>query len=248
MTKRKKLALRITLICTAVLVSVVLIFGGVCLTLMSQDNISAMYTMTEEDDSFLGMLLKGAITGKEFDLTETQVNTYLNKTFCAEDKPMKKIRVYFHKNEPVEIYAKVYQFGADRAMYAKAELEILPEMGKTAVRISDVKLGELHVHGHVVDNMLRNFAKSTPLAEFSNGVLYIKTEYSYEGKNFSLSLRLEKLEPSDRTITCKTNSFSNEVIYAIKDYLVSDDGQEFFKSIFGEKINNIKNFILGLFF
>ncbi|MBQ9461923.1 MAG: hypothetical protein IJU51_08450 [Clostridia bacterium] len=248
MTKNKKKVFRITLICTAVVLTVVVIFGGVCLALMSQDNISTMYTMTEEDDSFLGTLLRGAMVGKEFELTETQVNTYLNKTFCAEDKPLKKIRVYFHKNEPVEIYARVFRFGAERAMYAKAQIDLLPEEGRTAVRITDVKLGELHVHSHVVDNMLRDFAKSTPLAEFENGVLYIKTEYSYEGRNFSLMLRLEKLEPADRVVLCKTNSLTSEVISAIRDYLLSDDGQDFFKHIFGDKINDIKNFILRFLF
>ncbi len=248
MTKNKKKILRIVIVCAAALAAAAIGFNIVCLILMSQDNIAPMYTLTEEDDSFMGTLLKGAVTGREFDLSEAQINTYLKRNFCGDNKPLRKIRVYFHNEKPSEVYARVYCFGAERALYADAEIELMPERGQTAVRVNNVKIGELHIHGFVLDNVLQDFADSNPLAEYTDGVLYIKTEYSYEGKNFSLTLKLEKLEPGDRIIVGKTNSLTMEAVNAVKDYLLSDDGQEFFKGLFGEKINDIKNFVLRLLF
>ena len=248
MTKRKKLVLKIALVIAAVILAGILTFGGICLYLMDQDNISDKYTITERDDSFLGTILKGAVMGSEFELTEAQVNTYLDNTFCAEDKPLRKIRVCFYRDMPAEVYARIFYMNRERAFYARIQLGLIPEKGVTAVRFSDVKIGELKIHSHVIDSLLNDFAKSTPLAEFKDGVLYIKTEYSYEGRNFSLTIKLEKLEPSGGTVLCKTNSLTHEVIYAVKDYLLSEDGQEFFKNIFGEKINDIKNLLLRIFF
>lgn len=248
--KKKKLALKITVIAVLCIIAAVTAFGGVCLHLMTQDNISDKYTLTaeERDGSFLGTLLKGAMRGSETELTEAQVNTYLNDAFCGQDRMLRNVKVYFHKDAPVGIYAKIYYLNRELAFSANAIIELEPEKGRAALRISDVKLGELKVHSPVIDSVLSSFAGSTNLAEYTDGILYIKTEYSYNGKNFNINLHLEKFEPADGTVKCKTNSLTWELIGALKDYLRSDDGQSFVRQYFGEKVNNIKNLLLDLFF
>ncbi len=241
MAKRKRLATRIVLVTIAVILAGVMTFGGVCLYLINQDNISDKYTLTEEDDSFLVTLLKNALTGSEFELTEAQINTYLFKSLCSENKFLRRVRVYFHKDGPSEIYARIFNMDREQALSAKAQIELIPERGVTAVRVSDVKLGELHVHKPVIDSLLRDFAKSSLLVDYYDDVLYIKTEYTYEGKNFSLSLRLERFDPDDGFVHCKTNSLTREVISAVKDYLLSEEGREQIKGYIGDKLSDLKD-------
>ena len=249
MSKKKKIII-VTVIVLVFVLAGTAIFGGVCMHLMTQDNISDKYTLTDEerDGTFLGTLLKAAITGSETELSEAQINTYLNDSFCGPDRVLRKIRVYFNKDEPVKVYARIFHFNRELAFSSDADLTLEPENGRIAVRIYNVKLGELNVHSPSIDSVLEKFAGNTNLAEYTNGILYIKTEYSYDGKNFSITLRLEKFQPQNGSVLCKTNSLSRELLYALKDYLRSEDGQSFIKQYIGEKLNDFKNRLIDFFF
>ena len=107
---KKKNILRIALIIAAVILTASVGFAGVCAALAFTDNYKDKYTLYETDDSFLDIVLKNAITGREFILTEAQINTYLNKTVCMNtengERKIKNLRLYGLYNQ-IEIFIHI---------------------------------------------------------------------------------------------------------------------------------------------
>ncbi len=118
------------------------IYFAVYTTLIRQDNIRDKYTLTERDDSFLWSALKASLKGDTFDATEAQINTYLDTAFCGEDKFLKNVRVYFHAQEPCEIYARIHYNGQDLALSAWADMTFDSTEGVVGIQCRQVKLGE----------------------------------------------------------------------------------------------------------
>lgn len=219
----------------------------VCTILARQDHIKDKYTLTETDDSFLWSALKASLTGAVFDATEAQINTYLYSTFCGEDKPLKNVRVYFHAQEPCEIYARIHYRNYDFALSAQAETTFDSQEGIVGVRFQHIKLGEWSVPIGRVRSILRDFADKYDLFTFEEDVLYVRTRYVYDFGDFGFQLRLEEFSPQEGYLRCRTNSLSRELLTALKDYLLSDNGQELFTRLFGKRTNALKNFVLEYF-
>ncbi len=230
--KRKSIAGRIILFVTALLLIGVLVVGSVCISLALRDNIKEKYTMTETDDGFLFTVLKGAVFGKAFEVSDVQVNTYMNDKFCGADKPLKNIRVYFHNNESDEFFAKIHYFNHDLAFQGKVDYTLDKSEGVIAASLKDVKIGELSIDGIILNALLSGLAEKTDNVQLKDGLLYIRTRYLYELGDLSLTLRLEELESGDGMITCRTNSLTLEVLGAVKDYIFSEKGKELFQRIF----------------
>lgn len=249
---KKKKILRITLIIAAVILTASVGFAGVCAALAFTDNYKDKYTLYETDDSFLDIVLKNAITGREFILTEAQINTYLNKTVCMNtengERKIKNLRLYFHSESDTELYARINFMGHDCGLYSRISVILDPITGIAAVRFYDTKLGELSVPDKVRDNILSDAAEENKLMTFQDGVLYVKTMYVYEFKNFSLKLNLEKFEPTDSGVRCRTNSLTLEALKAVKDYFLSDDGQALCKKLFGYNLYDLRDGILKKIF
>ena len=95
-------------------------------TLITTDNCADKYTLRETDDTFLETILKGAAFGEEFELTDTQVNTYVNQKYCGvkNDTGAENIMIYFHKDAPTEIYARIMYRGLEMSARAEAEIGI----------------------------------------------------------------------------------------------------------------------------
>lgn len=224
------------------------IYFAVYTTLIRQDNIRDKYTLTERDDSFLWSALKASLKGDTFDATEAQINTYLDTAFCGEDKFLKNVRVYFHAQEPCEIYARIHYNGQDLALSAWADMTFDSTEGVVGIQCRQVKLGEWPVPSWRVENILRDTADKYELMTFEEGILYVRTRYEYHFGDVSFHLRLEEFSPQEGFLRCRTNSLSRELLSALKDYLLSDDGQELFTRLFGERTNRLKNFVLRYFF
>lgn len=245
---KKRKGLKVFVILLICLAAATAIFSGVCVVLANQDHIQDKYTLTDKNDGFLWTVLKSALTGSEFDASEAEVNTYLNKTFCTEGQLLKNVRVYFHQEKPCEIYARINYHGHDRALSAFAEISFDKEQGVAGVKIHDVKIGELPVIQLAVDNILSDFAGKHALTEYRDGILYVRTHYEYSFGDFNFQLQLEELAPEQGSIRCKTNSMSAELLKGVVAYLRSDSGQELFKKLFGETANRLKDFAVDLFF
>ena len=69
---------RIILSLIAILLIVAAAFCGICVYLVFQDNIQNQYMLTETSDTFMSTLLKGAVFGKQFEMSETEINSYIN--------------------------------------------------------------------------------------------------------------------------------------------------------------------------
>ncbi len=239
---------KVLLIAVGSLILAGAVFVTVCIVLAQQDNIKDKYTLTQTDDTFRWSALKAALKGSAFNATETQINTYLYQTFCGEDKVLKHVRVYFHQEKSCEIYAKLHYPKGDFALSARAETTFNSTEGIVGVRFHDVKLGELPIPSFIVSAILSDFAKKYDLTTFSDEVLYVRTRYEYDFGDFAFHLRLEEFSPQEGTLLCRTNSLSRELLMALKDYLLSDSGQELFTRLFGKTTNYLKNFVLRTFF
>lgn len=242
--KKRFLALKIIIAAVGFLVLLAVTFFTVCYSLAIQDNIEDKYTMTETDDSFMMTVLGNAIVGREFNVSEVELNTYINKKFCGEDQLLRKVRLYFHKDKPIEIYGRIHNWNRDFAVSACAETSLDSENGVVAVKISDAKLGELRIHDIVLHTILKDLADKNDYVTFSGDTLYVQSDYSYEFDDLKFSLKLEKFEPKDGIIRCKTNSVSQDAVKSLREYWLSGKAKgklkDLFNKIFEEFLDDIK--------
>ena len=138
--KKKKRIICGIIISFAVILTAALTAGGICLNLVHQDHIQDQYTLKERDDSFLWDALKSSLLGSVYEASEAEVNTYLNDTFCGKDKFLRNVMVYFYKDAPCEIYAKIHYRDQDYALFSMADLTFDAEEGIVGVTFHDVKL------------------------------------------------------------------------------------------------------------
>lgn len=233
MKKRHRLR-KVLLALAALLLTGVIVFGGVCLKLARTDNLRDKYTLDKTEDGFLLTVLKSAVFGQDFTVTEDQLNTYLNKTFCTPDKPLRNIRLYFHENRPSEVYGKVNYHHYDYAFRAGISTHLNSQEGIVTVRLTDVHLGELAVHDMVIQSLLRDFADKNENVQYADGVLYVRTRYDYQLDEASFTLRLERFEPAEGAVICKTNNLTWELLKAVKAYLFSEKGRELLGRLMGQ--------------
>lgn len=239
--KKKKRIICGIIISFAVILTAALTAGGICLNLVHQDHIQDQYTLKERDDSFLWDALKSSLLGSVYEASEAEVNTYLNDTFCGKDKFLRNVMVYFYKDAPCEIYAKIHYRDQDYALFSMADLTFDAEEGIVGVTFHDVKLGELPIPQNTVRSILSSFAQSHELVEFRDGLLYVTSRYEYRIKSVSFHLYLTEFSPQNGSIRCRTNSVSREILIAVKDYLLSADGREMLKRLFGSVTDGLKS-------
>lgn len=239
------------LVIFSVLFIVILVMAAltVCAALALKDN-KDKYTLAKTDDSFLDTALKNALTGSEFHITEDQLNTYLNNKYCSDtdENSLKNIRIYFHSDDDIELYAGIRHWNHDFSLYAKAKTELNPVTGIASVQIYNAKIGELSIPDFILNKIITNFADNQKYVTFENNILYIQTLYQYEFETFTITLNLEKFEPKDGGVNCKTNSLTIEALKALKDYLFSEKGQAMCKRIFGYNVSDLKKDLLSAVF
>lgn len=248
----KKFSLgKLILLLVLIIVILAVIFSAICVVFALQDNNRDKYTLDETDDSFLDIVLKSAVTGSEFKVTEAQINTYLDNKFCSGNESsnvLKNIRLYFHKNDDTELYARIRYKDHYFSVYAKTKIELDPKTGIAAVNIYNAKLGELPVPNFILNKVISHFSENQKYVSFDNNTLYIQTLYKYEFDTFTIALNLEKFDIEDGEVSCKTNSLTWEALKALKDYLLSDKGQEMCKRIFGYNLRDLKKDLLSAVF
>lgn len=247
MTKKRFSIGKLILLLLLFLLVLTVIGGVVCVGLALTDKNRDRYLLDERDDSFPHEVLKGALFGKRFDVTETKINTYLNLLFCDEHNrqekqtALKNIRLYFHEGEDTEIYARVYFWKRDFSVYARASVVKEPSSDEAAVTLHHVRLGELPLPSFLVEPVLKKFTENRPLLRYEDGVLYVKTQVDYDLGKLKLNLMLERFEPGDGFVTCKTNNLTSEMLDAVYEYLRSEDGRELARQLFGNDEKDWKN-------
>lgn len=247
MTKRKHRAARAVFLIFLLLLTLLLGAAALCAGLALTDNNQDKYTITERDTSFSDDVLKGALFGKEFTLSEKQLNTYAELLFCRENDSrssyLKNIRLYFHDEDNTEIYARLHFWDHDFSLYARASIEQQAFSGEAAVKLHDVKIGELPLPDLIVDSVLKRVASDKEYVRYQDGTIYVQTKFEYDLGNSHFTVRLKKLTPGEGYVTCRTNSLSVEALKAIYSYLESDDGKELSRKIFGSDMDDWKKWI-----
>lgn len=213
-----------------------------CLSLAFKDNYADKYTLDATDDGLISEILIGDMFGIDTDITETQLNTYINKTFCTSDTEEKNsvqhIRIYFHKNEPSEIYAKIRLYSYELAIYTKAEFNFEPSDNTLSIRLSNAKIGELSIPDFILSNVLSKTLENKEKISVNGTTLSVKTSYEYEIKDsYSVTILLEKFEVQESYVSCRTNNLSEEALDLLNDYLSSDEGKQYFKDFLTSDID-----------
>ncbi len=207
----------------------IIIVGAVLFTQAKTDNISNLYTAPRSENTFLKTILKGSLFGKDFTVSEQEFNEYINQHYCNDSSDRKgadHLRIFFHSDEPSEIYAHAYIFGTDFAMSANADFEFDSGSSVLSVKLSNAKIGELHVPDQILSLVLSSMFDDRENLSVSGTTVSALCSYSFDLKNTSFNVRLCSFVPSEGVISCRTNSLTAEALRAAAEYLMSDDGKQ----------------------
>lgn len=250
MQQKKKTRRRIILL--IIIIPLIVIITGLCIctVLVRTDNIADKYTLTEKSSTYTKNILKGAVTGKSFDLSETEVNTWLNEKYCVDSggknigNGLYNIMVCFHSGKPSEVYARICTEGHFVAVSAELALSADGE-GNVIAELHNAKAGELKIPDFILSRILSNVFHNNIYLIPKETSIYIKAGYSYEFKHSSVSLYITELNAGEAILHCRTNSLTREAINAAIDYLTSDEGLERISIIYNGMKNKIGSFFNG---
>lgn len=208
-----------------------LIAAGICIFLAVQNDNEDKYTSYQKDDTLLYTALKSAVFGQEFQLSENQINTYINDLLIPQNKNMKNCVVFFNDGI-AEIYAKVTYMNNDFGLYAKADISLDTASNSFAVRLDDAKLGRLPIPDNILKTILEQNIPSDETISVKDGIIYITSSYNFNINDFILNLTFEKFDIGDHTVTCRTNSLAKNALDVLKQALMTPEGREKLKNLF----------------
>ena len=231
-----------------ILVSTGIAFG-VIYHKITQDNIKDKYTLTDPDDGITLTAIKGTLFGKEFDISEKQLNTYFNKKFCTQsdgsNSGVDHIMVYFHEDEPCEVYAHAFHKGFGFAIRCKADFTVDEDDNIVKLSLTDAVVGELELSqstlNNVLEKILHDNKKVRYIDEYGSNVEFT-ANYTIEIPNTSgINLGIEEASAKDSALTVKTNSLTGEALKAGMEYVTSKEGKEAISGLIENVKNNIKD-------
>lgn len=213
-----------------------------CLSLIFKDDYADKYMLDKTDDTLITDVFTAALFGSDFDVTEDQLNTYANQTFCSTDSDksntLEHIRIYFHKDQPSEIYAKIRLYSYELAFYTKAEFSFKDSDNILSIKLSSAKLGELPVSDFILSKVLSKISENQNIISVSDTTISVKATYNYDiADDYTLTVSLIKFVPQEKCVSCRTNSLTNEALHLLKKYLTSDEGKKYLKELFDTDIN-----------
>ena len=222
------------------------ITAGICVFLAFQDDYKNKYVFYQSDDSLMYTALKGAVSGENFRLTETQVNTYINNEIVEKsDNNIKNLRVYFD-NGIVEVYAKVNYMNHDFGLYAKAQISLDTVAKKFSVRLYNAKLGRLPVPDFILKDTLEKNIPTTDNVSVKDGIIYINSSYDFNIDAFTLNLSFQEFAVGNKIVVSRTNSLAQDALDTLKKALQTSEGREKLKNLFHFSFSENSLIDLGL--
>ena len=222
------------------------ITAGICVFLAFQDDYKNKYSFYQSDDSLMYTALKGAVSGENFRLTETQVNTYINNEIVEKsDNNIKNLRVYFD-NGIVEVYAKVNYMNHDFGLYAKAQISLDTVAKKFSVRLYNAKLGRLPVPDFILKDTLEKNIPTTDNVSVKDGIIYINSSYNFNIDAFTLNLSFQEFAVGNKIVVSRTNSLAQDALDTLKKALQTSEGREKLKNLFHFSFSENSLIDLGL--
>lgn len=244
---KRKTGIIIITIFILILVAVI-IFICRCIALAFTDNIKDKYTLNEKsENTFLKTLLVGAAFGKEFEISEAELNTYINKKYCTDydsnNSGVDHIMVYLHEGEPAEIYAHIYIKGFRFAVRSKLSFSLDTETSTLSVGLYDAYVGELGIPDKVLSYILSRLSENKEHIIVSGTTINVEAKYTYKIKDYDIDLYIRNFVPSDGKVMCRTNSLTGQALKVAGEYISSDEGKEALSSIY----NKIKDKVVSWF-
>lgn len=213
-----------------------------CLTLIFKDDYSDKYMLDKTDDTLITDVFTAALFGSDFDVTEEQLNTYINKNYCsadsADNNALKHIRIYFHKDQPSEIYAQIRLYSYELAFYTRAEFSFNSTDNMLNIKLSNSKLGELPVPDFILSKVISRTFENKENISVSGTTISAKATYNYDiADDYTLTVFLTKFVPQNGYASCRTNSLTDEALSLLKKYLKSSEGKKYLKELFDTEID-----------
>lgn len=242
MIKKKFGFIRVIVI---VLILIVLVFAavaGICYYLAVQDNISDMYTLSERDEEIALTAIKGSAFGKEFDIDEIQINTFINDKFCKEktgnNSGVDHVRFYFYDDRPCEIFAHAFYHSTEFSIHCKVDFDVDETTSEVLLKVYDAYIGELKVPDNVLDMVLEKVLESSERVRYINSGgrnVAFTAVYTIDIANTSgITLGLKEAVPGNAVLKCRTNSLSGQALKAAIEYIASEEGRETITGLIGD--------------
>lgn len=220
-----------------------------CATLAFKDDYADKYELGTKDDSLVGDTFKAALFGKNFELSESQINTFFNEQYCSENPKngngLEKIHIYFHPDDQTEIYAKLKCQGYDFAFYSKAAISTDGD-GRLRVNLYDTKLGELSLPDWLLSWALSQIFADNENISADETTLSVKAGNDYTLGKLSVNLSIKHFLPKEGSVSCQTNNLTHEAIRVVRQYCLSAEGRKTLKELFNFEPDDIKDAIFSL--
>lgn len=214
-----------------ILLTLCIIAAAVCIFLAFQNDNEDKYTSYQKDDTLLYTALKSAVFGQEFQLSEDQINTYINDQLIPQNENMKNCVVFFNDGV-TEIYAKVTYMNNDFGLYAKADIYLDSRSNNFIVYLHDAKLGKLPIPDNILKSILEQNIPSDETISVKDGMIYITSSYDFNINDFILNLTFEKFTVRDHAVICRTNSLAENALDVLKQAIMTSEGREKLKNLF----------------
>lgn len=244
----KKKTIPIMLVVFVLILIAAVIFICRCISLAFTDNIRDKYITDEShDNTFLKTLLVSASFGKEFEISETQINTYVNKKYCSTPEKSNSgadhIGIYFRKNAPTEIYAHIFIGQLQFAVRSKLKFSFNSETNTLSARLFDAYVGELGIPDNILSFLLPKIFKNKDNLVVNGTTFIISAKYTYKIKDYDIDLYIREFIPDDGKVQCKTNSLTGQALKVAVEYIKSDEGKKALSGIY----NGIKDKVVSWF-
>lgn len=228
---------------------------GVIYSQITTDNIQDKYTLKEQDDGITLTVLKGSILGDEYEISENQLNTFIDKKLCRKsdgsNSGIDHIMIYFHEDEPAEIYAHAFHKGFEFAFRCKADFSLDSSDNTVRMKLYDAYAGEFGLSDSILNDVLRRVLKDNEKVRYINeseGNVEFTARYTIEIPNTNgINIRVEELSAADGALKCRTNNLTGEALRAGIEYVSSEEGRESISGFIDEAKNKLKEKIGGLF-
>lgn len=231
--KKKGHGVRNTMIVIISLLLLFIIAAATVIILALQTPNSDKFTAQPSYD-MVTTLVKSAIYDSEAEISNDELNSFIanmldkannNSEQDGEEKlPIQNIAVFVHSDSLSEIYSQV-QFG-NQTLEVSGEFELTPAVfdNSIEVTIKSAKIGALPVPpGMLLDYIFKDggMASNADFLERDGNKLYIKTSYSFEAFNQSITLEVTKIKPTDNGVTLKTTSAADIILDSLESWIGS---------------------------
>lgn len=248
--KKKSAFGKLILIFLLLAILLLAVLTGIVYYLAVQDNISSKYTLTERDENIKMTVVKGSVFGRDFDIEEIQINTFINDRFCREKTGdnigIDHIRFYFYDDRPCEIYAHAFYQRFSFALCCKADFDVDESSSEVRIKLYDARIGELDIPENILNMVLEKMLENSDRVHYiSSGGRNVSftAEYTVDIPDTSgITIGLKEAAPGNAVLKCRTNSLSGEALKAGIEYISSEEGKEKVKGLIGhvkEKVGSL---------